>query len=40
MFKGEKIRTYKIGLDMLLSDKIDMLPFVTHIFKLSEYKRQ
>jgi len=39
IFKGEKIRTYKIGLDMLLSDKIDVLPLVTHIFKLSEYKK-
>lgn len=39
MFNGKKTRTYKIGLDMLLSDKIDLSPFVTHIFKLSEYKK-
>ena len=39
ILKSEKVRTYKIGLDMLLSGKIDVLPFVTHVFKLSEYKK-
>lgn len=39
MFKGERVRTYKIGLDMLLSDKINVLPLVTHIFNLSDYKK-
>ena len=37
--KGRKSGHIKLDLICFLSDKIDVLPLVTHIFKLGEYKK-
>jgi threonine dehydrogenase-like Zn-dependent dehydrogenase len=36
---GRRERTFKIGLDLMASGKMDLSPLVTHVFDLKDYKK-
>lgn len=38
-FNGIRERTFRIGLDMLSSGKIDTSPLITHVFSLEDYRQ-
>lgn len=37
-YKGKKMRTLQIAIDLLAQQKVDLAPLVTHVFPLDQYK--
>ena len=37
-YKGRKVHTFDIFLELLKDKKIDVKPLITHIFRLEQYK--
>ncbi len=38
LWRGERIRTFQLALDLMAEGKVDLAPLLTHQFKLEEYK--
>jgi threonine dehydrogenase-like Zn-dependent dehydrogenase len=38
-YQGRKVKTYQLALEMMAQGKIDLAPFLTHRFRLADYKK-
>ena len=37
-YEGQRIRTFRLGLDLIASGQVDLTPLLTHTFRLEEYE--
>jgi threonine dehydrogenase-like Zn-dependent dehydrogenase len=38
-YQDQKVRTYEVGLDLMAQGKLDLVPLLTHKFRLADYRR-
>jgi threonine dehydrogenase-like Zn-dependent dehydrogenase len=38
-YQGRRVHTYQLALDMMAQGKVDLAPFLTHRFRLADYKK-